>query len=333
MALQYPNDHAVLLDDGTVFLAGGGSCSSTGTCRPSRDTETYNPTTHHFTPGPTLTALSGELESATLLAQYRIVLLLDDRIQAMFYNPSKGNADAAGSWTPPGQSGLSGFAIAPLGNGKALIAGGWLYPGSTDMAELYDPNGGAFASTGKLVHARSWAQAIVLKDGRVLVVGGSAGSLGGQMTALASAELYDSGGSHSAATGAMATAREFFSAVLLHDGRVLVMGGNTNANGTAATKSAEIYNPATGTFAATGSLNVAREHAAATVLSDGRVLIVGGDNGTTTYASTELYNPATGTFTMGPSLPSASAGVTATLLGDGTVLVTGADGKAQLYWP
>jgi hypothetical protein len=59
--------------------------------------------------------------------------------------------------------------------------------------------------------------------------------------------------------------------------------------------SAELYNPATGTFSVTGSMTTAREGQTATLLPNGEVLIAGGfDNAGKYLSSAELYNPATG---------------------------------------
>src|ERR1035437_6173747 len=99
------------------------------------------------------------------------------------------------------------------------------------------------------------------------------------------------------ATGSMGHARGWHTATLLTDGRVLIAGGRDDSGVHA---SAELFDPATGTFSPTGSMTVARHGHTATRLSDGRVLIAGGlsANGTTAVylASAELYDPATGKF-------------------------------------
>lgn len=77
-------------------------------------------------------------------------------------------------------------------------------------------------------------------------------------------------------------------------------------------------------FEETGSLGTARSGHTATLLSDGRVLVVGGEDADRNMiASVELWDPATSAFTPGPALPQPRGGHTATLLADGRVLVVG----------
>ena len=103
-----------------------------------------------------------------------------------------------------------------------------------------------------------------------------------------------------ASTGKMTVARAFHTATLLQDGRVLIAGGRVNApndyRGTV-TASAELYDPATGTFATTGSMTVPRVWHSATLLPNGKVLIVGRDWEAGDDRTAELYDPATGRFT------------------------------------
>src|SRR5581483_7271129 len=91
-------------------------------------------------------------------------------------------------------------------------------------------------------------------------------------------------------TASMTTARQGHTATILHNGLVLIAGGQGSSG---ATNTAELYNPNTGTFATTGSMAVARVNGAAVLLSSGEVLIVGG-NASSTEA--EIYNPSTGQF-------------------------------------
>ena len=88
--------------------------------------------------------------------------------------------------------------------------------------------------------------------------------------------------------------------------------------------SAELYNPTTGTFTATGNLNTARYEHAAMLLNNGTVLVAGGSNSLSPpLTSAELYNPTTGTFSVTGNLNAGRYSQSAVLLTDGNVLVAG----------
>ena len=114
---------------------------------------------------------------------------------------------------------------------------------------------------------------------------------------------------------------------MLPNGKVLVAGGR-NSSGILA--SAELYDPATGTWSGTGSLATARAFHTATLLPNGKVLVAGGFNSSGYLASAELYDPATGTWSGTGSLATARAFHTATLLPNGKVLVAGGFNAAAI---
>ncbi len=187
-----------------------------------------------------------------------------------------------------------------------------------------------FASTGDMTYARAYHSATLLLDGRVLIAGGDETSEG--LNPLKSAELYDPASGTFAPTGSMIRPREGQSATLLADGKVLVAGGEAapgpQGNGMAAPwlpdASAEIYDPGTGQFARTGSMEGARAGQGAVLLRDGRVLVAGGDDETRApLDSAELYDPGTGRFVKTGSMVTARDCASFTLLADGRVLVAG----------
>ncbi len=125
-------------------------------------------------------------------------------------------------------------------------------------------------------------------------------------------------------------ARDAHTAVALSDDRVLVVGG-FGAEGQPPLASAELFDPATGRWTATGSLRQGRGGHAAALFGDGRVLVAGGWVGRSTYAdTTEIYDPGTGEFTPGPRLPMAVDGLVAAALPSGCVLVVGGQTRPQV---
>jgi len=134
----------------------------------------------------------------------------------------------------------------------------------------------------------------------------------------------------------MARARMLLTATLLTSGKVLVVGGFNYASGILGT--AELYDPKTRKWTATGSLVSPRSNHTTTLLADGRVLVAGGTDGVDPINTVEIYNPTTGTWTATGSLLEARLSHAATLLLDGRVLVTGGyDGgaleNAEIYDP
>ena len=111
-----------------------------------------------------------------------------------------------------------------------------------------------------------------------------------------------------------------YTATLLTDGRVLFLGsGNFGLSA-----DAEVYDPAAGTFASTGSAVENHEIAPASRLTDGTVLIAGGQlPGGNGSAYAELYVPASGTFEFAGEMTAGRHSHTATPLPDDTVLITG----------
>ena len=221
-----------------------------------------------------------------------------------------------------------------LPNGKVLIVGGATPEPRT--AELYDQASGTWTGTGSTTSYRVGHTATLLPNGKVLVAGSGDGVHSDR-----SAELYDPASETWTATGNLTSmrGRGDHTATLLPNGKVLVAGGFyivITINGESfSLDTAELYDPVSGTWTATGSLATARQEHTATLLPDGRVLVVGGrDYDSTSYdeylASAELYDPGTGTWATTGSLGTARAGHTATLLPNGKVLVAGGVSNYQI---
>src|SRR5262245_33525566 len=241
-------------------------------------------------------------------------------------------------------------------NGDVLITGG-----SNDRpasAELYDPISGTFNQTGDMITARFGHTSTLLPDGRVLIAGGRIPGrtavgrpdglfmIGSNPTA--SAELYDSATGTFTPAGDMVTAKPCHAATLLDNGKVLITGGAEYDAPVGAGPphwghaSAELYDPAIGTFAITGpypSINLTTGGdlvcPTATLLADSRVLM------TWNRTLAELYDPRTDTFSATGTMTTHGDGInsgrdTQTLLTNGKVLVAGGGlrgDSAEVYDP
>jgi len=260
---------ATLLNDGKVLIAGGYNGDYLS------NAELYDTATGKFTPTGQLTTQRSE-HTAVLLDNGKVLLAGGVGTDYSFlgsaelYDPAVGRFTQTGSLTTPRE----GHTATLLKNGSVLITGGHkdrreamtVYA----TAEVYDPAKGVFTSTGNLTIPRHKHAAALLRDGSVLIVGGSdKRDWRGQYD---SAEIYDPSSGSFKAIGRMHQARfKIVNAVApLNDGRVLIAGGADRV---------EVYDPTTRTFRAVdGHFDAARFFVSATPLKDGRVLITGGYN-------------------------------------------------------
>src|SRR5260221_679233 len=153
------------------------------------------------------------------------------------------------------------------------------------------PPPGPWKLTGSMHSNRAGHTATLLQSGQVLVTGGYTDFYAS--VALASAELYTPATGTWTTTGSMSSSRAAHTATLLQSGQVLVAGGNTTGAGVEVIlASAELYNPATGTWTTTGSMTTPRLNQMATLLPNSQVLVAGGiDTGDIPIASAELFTP------------------------------------------
>src|SRR5262249_24997430 len=151
----------------------------------------------------------------------------------------------------------------------------------------------------------------------VLVAGGHNTASG-----LASAELYDPTSGTWAMTGSMAVTRAYATSSTLASGNVLVVGGCDTWSCSTYRAAAEIYHPATGLWAATGSLGVARAYHGQALLANGKVLVAGGCSSTLPcpLPSAELYDPMGGTWSPTANMSQGRRLHTLSALGTGKVL-------------
>lgn len=173
---------------------------------------------------------------------------------------------------------------------------------------------------------RSAHTSTLLSNGKVVAAGGC--TTYNCEVSLSTVETYDPVANSWSASGGLKTGRSSHTGTLLNNGLILLAGGCPRGAPCSPTASAELYNPQTGASSLTGPLNTPRYAHTATLLADGRVLVVGGlsvcDSSTCNpLRSAELYDPATGVWTTVANYPSPVTGHVAARLSTSDVIVVG----------
>jgi N-acetylneuraminic acid mutarotase len=266
---------AVVLKGGKILVIGG--LGTGGVVLGAA--EVYDPTTASWSPAGTLNvARFGH--TATLLENGKVLVA-----GGCTANPCSATASSelydptTNGWTTTGSLGTARYAHAAvlLGNGKVLAIGGQA-GGASSSCELYSVVKGKWSPAANTHDPRYLSGTTLLPDGDVLVTGGVI-----TRYPIGTAELYNPTTNLWAYTGGLATARYAHSSTLLGDGTVLLAGGygQSISCGKACTSyiptaAVEIYNPTTGAFSATTSLNRALAYQSTTLTTTGRALASGG---------------------------------------------------------
>lgn len=261
--------------------------------------------------------------TATLLPDGRVLVVGGNYsiTTSEIYDPALNQWSAAGNLS----TARIGHTATLLPNGHVLVLGGRYSFGfgasASQRAELYDPATNRWQLSTESQIGRNLHTATLLKDGNVLVAGGDIGNSN------TTAELYMAGSGQWSNTGNMSTVRFRHTATLLSDGRVLVAGGSRSQfpdyYSDLTIIATEIYDPASGEWHAGAPMKEKRSAHTATLLLDGRVLVVGtlpytgapypAPGSAPLLPGTEVYSSTTNTWTPGTPLATPRWGHTATL--------------------
>ena len=315
------------LKNGRVLMAGGfDGAGATATC------ELYDTSSGTWSPTGNLTFARGG-QNAVLLSDGRVLVIGGYGTGPLPLQSAEIYDPATGAWSSVGNIAVglaAGFAVG-LSDGRVLVGGGVDNLGNSPATvEVIDFATGTVTMAGELHEARWSATATLLPDGSVLVAGGYDPNTG---QALSSSEIYTPVRNKWTLGSPMPVARYGHTATLLTasspdslTGRreLLITGGTDGYNLLAST---EVYDPATQVWERVGDLHQGRYDDTATALTDGRLLLTGGDaftaNTWTLLASTEIFDPVTGTWAIGASMATARAGQGTVQLPDGRVLAAG----------
>jgi len=331
------NHTATLLKDGRVLIVGGYRCErDKEVCHfdALSSAELFDPVTEKFSAtSPMSVARVGH--TATLLDNGK-VLITGGGTSALEPATSEVYDPATGSFAPTGEGGMqrNGQTATALANGRVLVAGGWfLEPNPlawvpTKTAQVYDQATQTFSAVGDMPGVQAAHTANVLLNGDVFMAGGAVGNCPAVQTTVA---IFHSDNSSISPGVNLPQPRVLHTATTLDDGRVLITGGTYDycvwdtPSRDVAYDTAVIFNPATSTYSPGLLMRERRWGHTATLLNDGKVLVVG--------ATAELFDPATSSLviTGDPNAPSLNGFRTATRLSDGRVLIVGSTSPAEIY--
>lgn len=295
---------AVLLEDGKVLITGGAATDGPGNVPSSL----FRASTEIFDPVTGTSSRRGDMSRAraldlgTLLPDGRVLIAGAAQAPLEIYNPQTGRI------TPEPYD--RAFAVI---SSMTLLVNGKILTYYSLGVSIFDPENGTFTALPGTVRIRGGHTATRLRDGRVLIAGGSNAS-----GMVKESEIYDPLSNTLTRTGDLRYERRDHRAILLGDGSVLVIGGTTDDEGSEVpVTAAERYDPETGTFSSEGDPGLESVHAV-TLLPSGDVFIIG-DSG-----EVILYDPGTGAFgPTGHSIGENRAFYTTTLLPGGRVLIAG----------
>jgi hypothetical protein len=270
LAIARRGEGAFTLPGKKVMVVGSPDGESTG--------EIYDDATGSWTFGPSLSRERRivppvQLDDGRIFAAFGVDT--DDPGTGEVYDPSKGTWKAIAP--PP----ISFFypAVCPLAGAKVLVA-------SRAGVRVYDAKTDTWSTTGDLVVKRNRATCARLPDGRVFLIGG----LDAAGARVSAAELYDPPTGTFSSAGAPSALRSGASFGVLGDGHVVLAGGGDGTEAGTVLDTVQLFDPATKTWSEGPKLGVARSFAGSGILSDGRMMVAGGNAAEMLLDSAEILD-------------------------------------------
>ncbi|MBI5375179.1 MAG: PKD domain-containing protein [Candidatus Schekmanbacteria bacterium] len=328
------------LQDGRILLTGGAWKLYDFTAT----VDIYDPATNTITPAAPMNIKRWSHAQVTLNNGKVLVVGGRDAVtgttvgshvlkSAELYDP------ATNTWTFTGSISVARRSptITLLNDGRVLVAGGGDRASSTvtlplSIAEIYDPATGTFSVVGNMTTPRNAHSATLLNDGTVLITGGTVGISTVWPTTLA--EIFNPADNSFTAVGPSLFPHLAQVGVKMRDGRVLIPGSYYNDQHNTErgniSPECEIYDPATRTFSATGSMYKKRVDVGGQLLLDGNVLISGGVSTdlqrrwpTMFQTSSEVYDPKTGIWLLSGLMRDGRDEFSGIQFDDGRIFVSG----------
>jgi hypothetical protein len=286
---------ATLLADGRLMIIGGRAANGFSLA----STEVFDPATDTWTRQGDL-VIARDIHTATLLGDGRVLVCGGISINARgpfvqktaeIWDPATGNWSVADAMA----NARFGHEALLLPDGTVIIAGGATPGGDCTAyrtAEIYHPHQDRWRNTTPMQTLRSFYFAAAVPGVGMLAAGGLTEPPDCQHVTAAT-EIYDAASATWRVTGDLSIARgAIVPGGRLPNGKMLVAGARVQ-NGSFALKTptADLYDPATGTWSLTGSMNMPRTSHTLTVLQDGRAIVLGGRDAIVTTATTEIFWP------------------------------------------
>lgn len=336
------NHEAILLDDGTVLVFGGMTIRRNFEGG-SFTADIYNPKTKKFKPVGKMVYYRWE-DTATKLKNGKILVTggrdgNKSSKNTQLYNPATRKFEKG----PDMNFSRIDHAATLLQDGRVLITGGQEFDlmrkklplaSSIGQSEIYDPKTNKFTIAPNLNISRFKHSAILLNDGRVLIIGGFRF---GKNEILTHAEVFDPRTNKFELVGSINIARIKPYVFVLKNGNVIILGGYDNIKRRHINE-IELYNPKINEFKIITKNNALLRTQAKVLLKDDKILLLGGCTGVglslQCSKTSQIYNTKTNEFIKGKDMNYPRDCYRATLLNDDNVLVTGSVGTgrtAELY--